>query len=135
MAPAFGWELIRRGAAWRYCEPLHLKHGNSDTVKAATPAIVQVCAPEVVLVHKGETYRQSDVWFYLYEGALPDAMLSDNFLNSIPCISHPGKRLLDTKERATDRDILRQYLASAQDIVDYQLRKCQESNSNFSGGA
>ena len=126
MAPAFGWELIRRGAAWRYCEPLYLNHGNEKAVKGAPPAIIQVCAPEVVLVHKGDTYRKENVWFYLYEGALPDAMLSDEFLNTIPCLTTPSKHLLDTRERVGDRDILRQYMTDAQAIVQYQLTKGED---------
>jgi hypothetical protein len=75
-----------------------LNHGNKEAVKAAPPAIIQVCAPEVVLVHQGDTFRKENVWFYLYEGALPDAMLSDEFLNTIQS-TITGKPLLDTRER------------------------------------
>jgi hypothetical protein len=58
-------------------------HGDTSKVKSAPPAIMQVCAKDVVLVHNGDTFRQQDVWLYMYEGALPDVMLSDTLLNTI----------------------------------------------------
>jgi hypothetical protein len=119
--PTFGWELIRRGAAWRYCEPLHMGHGDSSKVKSAPPAIMQVCAKDVVLVHNGDTFRQQDVWFYMYEGALPDAMLSETLLNTIPCITTPGRRLIDTLEYVGDRDILRQFVSDTEAILAHQM--------------
>jgi hypothetical protein len=125
ITPAFGWELIRRGAAWRYCEPLHLHHGNASKVQAAAPALMQVCAKDIVLVHNGQTFCKEDVWLYMYEGALPDVMLSETFLNSIPCVSCPGIQLMDTYERVGDRDILRQYIADAEDILSYQVKLCE----------
>ncbi len=120
--PDFGWELIRRGAAWRYCDPLYMNHGDASKTKGGAPAIIQVCAKDIVLVHNGDTYRMEDVWFYMYEGALPDVMLSDTLLNSIACITTPGKRLIDTWEYVGDRDILRQYMADAHDILVHQVQ-------------
>ena len=130
ITPTFGWELIRRGAAWRYCEPLHLDHGNAEKVRSAAPAIIQVCAPEIVLVHNGNTYCQTDVWLYLYEGALPDVMLSETFLNTIPCVTTPGMSLIDTRERIGDRDILRQYIVDARDILEHQIQCCRGSHDS-----
>ena len=58
--PDFGWELIRRGAAWRYCDPLYMNHGDASKTKGGAPAIIQVCAKDIVLVHNGDTYRMED---------------------------------------------------------------------------
>ena len=65
--PDFGWELIRRGAAWRYTEPVHLHHGDSSKVQSAAPSIMEVCASDIVLVHKGETFRFENCWLHMYE--------------------------------------------------------------------
>ena len=83
---------------------------------------MQVCAKEVVLVHNGDTYVQPDVWFYMYDGALPDVMLSDSFLNTIPCVTTPGNRLIDTWEYVGDRDILRQYVEDTRNILVHNMR-------------
>ena len=71
-----------------------MNHGDSSKVQAAAPAIMQVCASDIVLVHNGQTFRKEDVWLYMYEGALPDVMLSETFLNTIPCISCPGQQMV-----------------------------------------
>ena len=107
-------------------------HGDSTKVKSAPPAIMQVCASEVVLVHNGDTYRQPDVWFYMYEGALPDVMLSETFLNTIPCLTTPGNRLLDTWEYVGDRDILRQYITDTQSIFVHQLQSLSAGDASLS---
>ena len=83
MHPDFAQQLIGKGASWRYCDPLHMKHGNAAATRAAAPSTKQVCA-EVFLSHKGHKFLQKEVWFYVYDGALPDVMLSDGFLNAIP---------------------------------------------------
>jgi hypothetical protein len=96
-------------------------HGDTSKVKSAPPAIMQVCAKDVVLVHNGDTFRQQDVWLYMYEGALPDVMLSDTLLNTIPCITTPGRRLIDTWEYVGDRDILRQFVSDTESILAHQM--------------
>ena len=109
-----------------------MNHGDASKTKGGAPAIVQVCAKDIVLVHNGETYRMEDVWFYMYEGALPDVMLSDTLLNSIPCITTPGKRLIDTWEYVGDKDILRQYMTDAHSILVHHVRALSLADASAS---
>ena len=125
--PDFGWELIRRGAAWRYTEPIHLHHGDSSKVQSAAPSIMEVCASDIVLVHKGETFRFENCWLHMYEGCLPDVMLSEAFLNLIPCISTPGTILMDTWECVGDHDILRQYMTDTHNIYIHKINQLSAS--------
>lgn len=116
VSPEFAEELLRRGGRWRECVPLHLSHGNDRHVKAGTPPTRQVCA-NILLVHKGQIFEQRDVWLYVYDGGLPDVMLSESFLNHIPCISSPGTKLLDTTEQRDDRRILQQCIDDYKELV------------------
>ena len=61
ITPVFAEELLRKGARWRECIPLHLSHGNAEHVTAAAPPSRQVCA-NILLVHKGEIFEQRDVY-------------------------------------------------------------------------
>jgi hypothetical protein len=116
VSPEFANELMRKGGRWRECAPLHLNHGDSEHVTAGAPATRQVCA-NILLVHKGKFFEQNDVWLHVYEGSLPDVMLSESFLNNIPCISHPGTKLIDTAERLGDLEILRQCVEDYSGLV------------------
>jgi hypothetical protein len=114
--PVFAEELLRKGARWRECSPLHVAHGNSEHVAAAAPASRQVCA-NILLVHKGRIFEETDVWLHVYEGSLPDVMLSETFLNTARCTSHPGAKLLDTREAAGDRELLLQSMEDYKSLV------------------
>ena len=133
ITPAFAEELLRKGARWRECIPLHLQHGNSEHVVAAAPASRQICA-NIRLVHKGLIYEQHDVWLYVYDGALPDVMLSEDFLNKIPCISEPGTVLLDTKQRAGDIELLVESMRDYNTLVVNRVRHPGRRGSRRKGG-
>ena len=130
--PVFAEELLRRGARWRECAPLHLNHGDAEHVKAGTPPTRQICA-NILLVHKGKIFERRDAWLYVYEGGLPDVMLSEGFLNAVPCVSHPGVKLIDTREGVGDRELLRQTMRDYQDLVvrRYTHPECTTSDLHF----
>ena len=100
ITPEFAAELVRAGAIQRRCNPLQLQHGGGDDddplrcVQSAAPATSYVTA-EVVLCHKGRTFRHHGARFYIYGGALPDVVLSKKLLNSITCVEEPQHKLLD----------------------------------------
>jgi hypothetical protein len=89
ITPAFARKFIEKGAPWEYVEPLTIDHGNSEVVTPGNPSTVKVQL-DVLIVHRGLVFQQNKVWFYVYEGSLPDAMISDTLLNTIPCITAPG---------------------------------------------
>ena len=124
--PTFAEELLRKGARWRECSPLHLAHGNAEYTTAAAPARKQVCA-NILLVHKGRVFQQDDVWLYVYEGSLPDVMFSETFCNTIPCISHPGEKLIDTAEAPGDRELLQECMNDYKDLVETMSGKVNQS--------
>jgi len=132
ITPVFAEELLRKGARWRECIPLHLAHGNAEHVTAAAPSSRQVCA-NIMLVHKGEIFEQRDVWLYVYDGAFPDVMLSESFLNNIPCISSPGKVLLDTRERPGDMQLLQRCMSDYNALVVQRFLRpeCTTSDLHF----
>jgi hypothetical protein len=132
ISPDFADELLRRGGRWRECAPLHIEHGDVEYVKAGAPPTRQICA-NILLVHKGRIFEQTDVWLYVYEGCLPDVMLSENFLNDIPCVSHPGVKLFDTRESVGDRELLEQCVNDYRDLVvrRYTHPECMTSNLHF----
>jgi len=109
-----------------------MKHGNSEHVTAAAPASRQVCA-NILLVHQGRIYQASDVWLHVYEGSLPDVMLSETFVNEVPCTSHPGVKLLDTTEAEGDRELLLQCINDYKDLVVRRSThpECATSNLHF----
>ena len=76
---------------------------------------------DILIVHKERVFQKNDVWFYVYDGSLPDAMLSDTMLNSIPCTSHPTETLLDTRARASDLPILLQQMDDYNGITSFKV--------------
>ena len=68
-------------------------------------------------MHKGKVFEKADVWFHVYDGSLPDVMLSETFLNSVPCTSHPGTKLLDTAEATGDAALLLQCIEDYKGLV------------------
>ena len=116
ITPEFAEELLRKGARWRECAPLVLAHGNADHVTAAAPPTKQICA-SIMLVHQAKIFRAADVWLYVYDGCFPDVMLSEGFLNDIPCLSRPGDKLLDTSTTQNDQQLLALAMQDYQGLV------------------
>ncbi len=54
---------------------------------------------------------------HVYEGGLPDVMLSETLLNSIPCTTHPGTKLLDTTPDNGDMEALLQSIEDYKGLV------------------
>jgi len=113
-------QFIQKGAAWEYIEPVHIGHGDSTAVTSATPSTIRVKL-DVLIVHKGRVFQQQGLWFLVYEGCLPDAMLSDNLLNTIPCISHPGARLIDTRALPSDLSLLYQQIDDYRSLSEHRV--------------
>jgi transposase InsO family protein len=120
ITPAFARKFIERGAPWEYVEPLAINHGNSEVVTSGKPSTVKVQL-DVLIVHRGLVFQQNKVWFYVYEGSLPDAMISDTLLNTIPCITAPGTTLVDTRAREGDMSILLQQIHDYQDLCNHRV--------------
>jgi hypothetical protein len=78
-------------------------------------------ALDILIVHKERVFQKKNVWFHVYDGSLPDAMLSDTLLNSIPCTSHPSESLLDTRARAADLPILLQQMDDYNGIKNFKV--------------
>jgi transposase InsO family protein len=81
---------------------------------------MRVCL-DVLIVHKGHTFQQKDVWFVIYDGCLPDAMLSESFLNSVACTDSPGTTLIDTRARSCDLPILLQQMDDYQQLNQHRV--------------
>ena len=76
---------------------------------------------DILIVHKERVFQKKGVWFYVYDGSLPDAMLSETMLNSIPCTSHPTESLLDTRARASDLGILLQQMDDYNGVRSFKI--------------
>lgn len=76
---------------------------------------------DILIVHRERVFQKQDVWFYVYDGSLPDAMLSETMLNSIPCTSHPSESLLDTRARESDLHILLQQMDDYNGIKRFKV--------------
>ena len=94
MHPDLAKVLLKKGAAWKRCKPTHVNHSEDSTVRSAGPAHYMVKA-DVLLVHRGHTYEQKSVWFYVYEGSMRDCMLSKHLLSTIQSASATGHKLVD----------------------------------------
>ena len=121
IAPLFAQSLISGGAKWEFLqEPTKVEHGNSEIVGSGSPATMRVCL-DVLIVHKGHVFQQKDVWFLVYDGTLPDAMLSETLLNTIPCLDAPGTTLIDTRAQACDLPILIQQMDDYQNLSKHRI--------------
>ena len=78
----------------------------SRGIVSAAPATAYIIA-DVLLCHKGRTYRHSGARFYVYNGTLPDVILSKKLLNEISCQEDPAHKLLDWQVSAADEERLR----------------------------
>ena len=106
MHPDLAKVLLKKGAAWRRCKPTHVNHSEDSTVRSAGPVHYQV-QTDVLLVHKGHTYEEKSLWFYVYEGAMRDCMLSKHLLSTIRSASAPESRLVDLDAGAKDDEKVR----------------------------
>ena len=121
IAPFFARSLISSGAKWEFLEnPTTIEHGNAECVGSGTPATIRVCL-DVLLVHKTHIFQQKDVWFLVYDGSLPDAMLSETLLNTIACVDAPGASLMDTRARGSDLPILLQQMDDYQNLNSHRV--------------
>jgi hypothetical protein len=57
----------------------------------------------------------------VYDGSLPDAMISESLLNSIPCTDAPGTTLLDTRQRECDLPILLQQMDDYHQLSEHRV--------------
>ena len=114
ITPAFAEELERRqGLRWEHCSPRYIDHGSGDGITSAPPAVRRLHA-DLVLCTRGLTFAQKNVAFYVYQGCLPDVILSSNLLEKIPCLELPGRKLLDWDVSAEDVERLAAIVDSAQ---------------------
>ena len=97
-----------------------MAHGNADCVKSGSPALVRVRL-DILIVHKSHVFQQKGVWFMVYDGSLPDAMISESLLNSIPCTDAPGTTLLDTRQRECDLPILLQQMDDYHQLSEHRV--------------
>jgi hypothetical protein len=131
ITPEFAQELSRRkGIRWGFCEPVEIQHGSGDGVKSAPPAVRSLFA-DVVLCCKGLTFTQKNVELFVYQGCLPDVILSSKFLETIPCVEQPSVKLLDWRVSADD---LRR-LTSIVDSAMVQSHCTMQGKANSTGDA
>ena len=129
ITPLMATALISSGARWEYLEqPAVISHGNSNVVVAGSPCRLRVCL-DVLIVHKGHTFQKDGVWFLVYEGCLPDAMLSEGLLNSIACVDTPGTSLIDTRTRESDLPILLQQMDDYQNLSKHRVESARQQLS------
>ena len=137
VTPDFADELVRAGAIRRRCAPLPMQHGGGEDeddasrgVTSAAPATSYVIA-DVLLCHKGRTYRHHGARFYVYSGTLPDAIISKKLLNDISCVEEPDNKLLDWQVSAADEERLRGLVERA----NVQANLCLEEVVTFNHSA
>jgi transposase InsO family protein len=97
-------------------------------VVGGKPAVVRVQL-DLLIVHRGLVFQKDAVWFYVYEGSLPDAMISDSMLNTIPCVTAPGTTLCDTRARTEDMSILLRQIHDYQDMCNHRTAECRNAVS------
>ena len=84
-----------------------------------------------MLVHKGRIFESKDTWLYVYDGCFPDVMLSEGFLNHIPCVSHPGEKLIDTATSVADQLLLRECMTDWHDLIVQRFLQPQVTTSDL----
>ncbi len=129
VTPDFAEELVRTGAVRRKCAPLPMQHGSGEDdgdvsrgVTSAAPATSYVIA-DVLLCHKGRTYRHHGARFYVYNGTLPDAIISKKLLNDISCVEEPEHKLLDWQVSSADEARLRGLVEGASIQANFCLEE------------
>jgi hypothetical protein len=86
ITPTLARQLIQKGCRWEYIEPVAIGHGNTEAITSGPPSTLRVML-DLLIVHNGNVFQKPDVWFLVYEGCLLDAMISDEMLNTIPCLT------------------------------------------------
>ena len=99
------------------CKPTRVTHGEEDTVRSAEPAHYKVQA-DVLLVHKGHIYEEKGVWFYVYNGALRDCMLSKHLLSTIQSNTAPGHKLVDLDAGRQDDGMIQQLVSDMRHLEE-----------------
>ena len=121
VTPTFARQLIAQGATWEFTdEPIKINHSDAAVVGSGTPATMRICM-DVLIVHKERVFKKDKVWFLVYDGCLSDAMLSDTFLNEVPCASHPGETLMDTRVRDGDLPLLLQQMEDYRALSQFRV--------------
>ncbi len=121
VTPTFARQLIAQGATWEFTdEPIKINHSDAAVVGSGTPATMRICM-DVLIVHKDRVFKKDKVWFLVYDGCLSDAMLSDTFLNEVPCTSHPGETLMDTRVRDGDLPLLLQQMEDYRALSQFRV--------------
>ena len=128
ITPEFAKELQQRGLRWEYCTPVQVVHGVGEDggVKAAAPAVRRLFAT-VVLCHQGLTYRKEKVEFYVYQGALPDVVLSKQLLQEMVCLEQPESKLYTWDVSKDDMYRLSQLVDSARVQAHCAIERCHNS--------
>ncbi len=113
ITPAFAEELVhKQGLRHEACTPRYLVHGSGEGVTSAAPA-VRCLRADLVLCCKGLTFVRKSVKFYIYQGCLPDVILSSRLLESISCVERPEVKLLDWDVSSEDVGRLAHVIDSA----------------------
>lgn len=99
------------------CKPVHVTHGEQDAVRSAAPPCYKVQS-DVLLVHKGHTYKEKGVWFYVYEGSLRDCMLSKTLLSTIRSKTAPDQKLVDLDPGSRDDSTVQQLVSDMKSLEE-----------------
>jgi hypothetical protein len=73
---------------------------------------------DVLLVHKGHIYEEKGVWFYVYDGALRDCMLSKHLLSTIKSSTAPGHKLVDLDAGRRDDGMIQQLVSDMRHLEE-----------------
>jgi hypothetical protein len=82
---------------------------------------------DVLLVHKGHTYEQKSLWFYVYEGSMRDCMLSKHLLSTIKSASAPESRLVDLDAGTKDDETVRRLVRDLHQLEEQVFVRAMEA--------
>lgn len=136
ITPEFADELQSKGSPWEYCKPLYIEHGSGEDggVRSAAPCLKRLIAP-VTICHQGLTFTQEAVAFYVYQGALPDVVLSRKLLESMRCLEQPGVKLLNWNVSKDDVGRLAKLVDSVKVQAHCVLHPTIRANHTEAGGS
>jgi len=83
--------LIQRGYSCGQCEPFGMLHGK--TLRGG--GICEWVDVPVAIVHRGLEFRDDLVRLYVYDNGVGDVMLPPAIMETIRCVTQPGRKLLD----------------------------------------
>ena len=113
-------QFIQKGCKWEYIDPVAIGHGYTEAITSGPPSTLRVML-DLLIVHNGNVFQKPNVWFLVYEGCLLDAMISDEMLNTIPCLNKPEITLLDTRARPSNLSILLQQIEDYHNLSDHRI--------------